>query len=196
MISKILSNVNNLINYFVIFIVLLLVTYAIYKIIVIEGDIYVINERLNRVEMEYMSKEDQQQLGGIMDADDYNVANIIMNEIFTQPPSSQPIIEKTTVKVCKKDEATSIDLDNIINSHDNHDTRLNDDFKEELFDLKKEVIADDRESIVSSSVVMTKKKLQKMSVDKLKDKCMEMGLSNEGTKAQMIERIMDEGNKD
>jgi hypothetical protein len=193
MISKILSNVNNLINYFVIFIVLLLVTYAIYKIIVIEGDIYLINERINRIEMECISKENQNQIDGIMNADDYNVANIIMNEIFTQPP--QPIIEKTTMKVCKKDEATSIDLDNIINN-DNHDVRLNEDLKEEIFDLKKEIIADDRESIVSSSLVMTKKKLQKMSLDKLKEKCLEMGLSNEGTKAQIIERIIDEGNKE
>jgi hypothetical protein len=194
MISKILSNVNNLINYFVIFIVLLLVTYTIYKVIVIEGEIYVINERLNRVEMECISKEDQQQLGGIMNTDDYNVANIIMNEIFTQTPSTpQPIIEKTSIKVCKKDDSpTSIDLDNIIHPQDNQDVRLN----EEIFDLKKEVIADDRESIISSTVAMTKKKLQKMSVDKLKEKCIELGLSSEGTKAQMIDRIMEENNKD
>ena len=191
MISKILSNVNNLINYFVIFIVLLLVTYAIYKIIVIEGEIYVISERLNRVEMECISKEDQQQLGGIMNADDYNVANIIMNEIFTQPP---PIIEKTTTtRVCKKDEPTSIDLDNII---DNNDVRSTEELKEEIFDLKKDIIADDRESIISSSIAITKKRLQKLSVDKLKEKCVEMGISTEGTKAQMIERILEEGNKE
>ncbi len=199
MISKILLNVNNIINYFVIFIVLLLVTYAIYKIIVIEGELYMINERINRVEMECITKENKHPLEDLINNDDYNVANIIMNEIFTQTPQP-PIIEKTTTKVCKKVEPpTSIDLDNIITHpdvNDNQDVRSTQDLKDEIFDLKKDVIADDRESIVSSSVVATKKRLQKMNLDKLKEKCVELGISSEGTKAQIIERILEDGIKE
>jgi len=180
MILKILSNMNNLINYVVIFIVLLLVTYAIYKIIIIEGDIYMISERLNRIEMDYVSKEEQPTINTMINNDDFNVADILMNEIFTQKSP-----------VCKKEEVSSIDLDNIISNQETNEVRPTDELKEEIFDLKKEVIADDRESIVSGSVVMTKKKLQKMSVDKLKEKCVEMDLSQEGTKAQMIDRIIE-----
>ena len=180
MILKILSNMNNLINYVVIFIVLLLVTYAIYKIIIIEGDIYMISERLNRIEMDYVSKEEQPTINTMINNDDFNVADILMKEIFTQKTS-----------VCKKEDVSSIDLDNIISSQDTNEMRPSEELKEEIFDLKKEVIADDRESIVSSSVATTKKKLQKMSVDKLKEKCGEMDLSQEGTKAQMIDRIIE-----
>lgn len=195
MISKLLSNVNNLVNYFVIFIILLLVTYAIYKIIIIEGEVYVVSERLHRIETEYMSKDEGQQLEAGMNNEDFNMANIIMNEIFT------PHIEKTVPKSCKKDEPpTSIDLDDIICSPaipSQPDNSKDDDIiKDEIFDLKKELIADDRESIVSSSIVLTKKRLQKLSAEKLKDKCIELGLSADGTKAQMIERLVEDANKE
>ena len=35
-----------------------------------------------------------------------------------------------------------------------------------------------------------------LNLEKLKDKCMEMKLSTEGTKAQLIDRIMEELNKE
>ena len=54
--------------------------------------------------------------------------------------------------------------------------------------------ADDNQSIISSS--NNKKKLQKLNLEKLKEKCQELGLSQEGSKANLIDRIIDEGNKD
>lgn len=63
------------------------------------------------------------------------------------------------------------------------------EIKEPIFDLKKEVITDDKESIISSN--LTKKKLQKLNLDKLKEKCLELELNPEGTKSQLIDRILE-----
>jgi len=63
------------------------------------------------------------------------------------------------------------------------------EIKEPIFDLKKEVITDDKESIISSN--LTKKKLQKLNLDKLKEKCLELELNTEGTKSQLIDRILE-----
>jgi len=63
------------------------------------------------------------------------------------------------------------------------------EIKEPIFDLKKEVITDDKESIISSN--LTKKKLQKLNLDKLKEKCLELELNPEGTKTQLIDRILE-----
>jgi len=63
------------------------------------------------------------------------------------------------------------------------------EIKEPIFDLKKEVITDDKESIISSN--LTKKKLQKLNLDKLKKKCLELELNPEGTKSQLIDRILE-----
>ena len=61
---------------------------------------------------------------------------------------------------------------------------------EPIFDLKKEMIMDDKESIMSSNN-LTKKKLSKLNLDKLKEKCIELELNTEGTKAQLIDRILE-----
>ena len=62
--------------------------------------------------------------------------------------------------------------------------------KEEIFDLKKEVINDDKESVISSNN-LNKKKLLKWNLDKLKEKCEQLDLPTDGTKAQLIERILE-----
>ena len=96
-----------------------------------------------------------------------------MNEIFSN----------------QEEEPSSIDIDEIIKKDDNSPV------KEEVFDLKKDVMnTDDNQSIISSS--NNRKKLQKLNLEKLKEKCQELELSNEGTKANLIDRIMDEMNKD
>jgi hypothetical protein len=63
----------------------------------------------------------------------------------------------------------------------------------EIFDLKKEIINDDKESIISANVGgghATKKALMKLSIDKLKAKCEERKLSTEGTKNQLADKII------
>lgn len=171
MIGKYLTNMNNLIQYIIMFLILLLIIYLIYKIFIVENDIYIINEKLSKIELQFNKSiviENSK-----FDNEEIEIANNFMNEIFTND-----------------EEPSSIDIDEIIK---NDDTKPS--IKEEVFDLKKEVItADDNQSVISST--NNKKKLQKLNLDKLKEKCQELGLSPDGTKANLIERILDEGNKE
>jgi len=179
MISKYLTNMNNLIQYIIMFLILLLIIYLIYKIFVVENDIYVLNERLSKVELHLNKSTNPIIENTDLNNDDLNIANVFMNEIFSN---------KNDIN---QEEPASIDIDNIIKD-DNPPPKI----KEEIFDLKKDVInTDDNQSIISSSNI-NKKKLQKLNLDKLKDKCLELGLSQEGSKANLIDRILDENNKD
>lgn len=54
----------------------------------------------------------------------------------------------------------------------------------------KEVADADVESVISESNVFNKKKLNKMNIDKVKDICSAIGVSTDGTKNVLIERIL------
>jgi len=171
MIGKYLTNMNNLIQYIIMFLILLLIIYLIYKIFIVETDVYILNERLSKIELQFNKPISIEKT--TLNNEEINVANNFMNEIFSN----------------NDEEPSSIDIDEIIKNDDNPPV------KEEIFDLKKDVITtEDNQSIISSS--NNKKKLQKLNLEKLKEKCQELGLSQEGTKANLIDRIMDETNKD
>jgi hypothetical protein len=181
MISKLLNNISTLVSYVVLFVVLLILSYVIYKIFIIENDIYIMNEKINQIEMEIttippsLSQSSKKEV--------FEMADLCMNKIF------------------KDDKiATAIDIDN--NKIEDFTTIIDDEIvntnqKEEIFDLKKEVlnVEDETSSIISSSN-LNKKKLQKLNLEKLKEKCVELKIPAEGTKAQLIDKIMEEINKD
>jgi hypothetical protein len=172
MIGKYLTNMNNLIQYIIMFLILLLIIYLIYKIFILETDVYILNERLSKIELQ-LNKPISIEKNNYSN-EEINVASNFMNEIFSNQEEEEP---------------SSIDIDEIIKKDDNPPA------KEEVFDLKKDVMnTDDNQSIISSS--NNRKKLQKLNLEKLKEKCQELELSNEGTKANLIDRIMDEMNKD
>jgi len=165
MISKYLTNMNNLVQYVIMFLILLLIIYLIYKIFLVENDVYIINERLSKIEI-YKPTIEKTEL----ENEEIEIATNFMNEIFSN-----------------QEEPSSIDIDEILKEEPV--------IKEEVFDLKKDVITtDDNQSIISSST--NKKKLQKLNLDKLKEKCQELGLSQEGTKANLIDRILDENKEE
>jgi len=171
MIGKYLTNMNNLIQYIIMFLILLLIIYLIYKIFILETDVYILNERLSKIELQFNKSVSIEK--NTYDNEEINVASNFMNEIFSN----------------QDEEPSSIDIDEIIKKDDNPPV------KEEVFDLKKDVMnIDDNHSIISSS--NNRKKLQKLNLEKLKEKCQELELSQEGTKANLIDRIMDEMNKD
>jgi len=171
MIGKYLTNMNNLIQYIIMFLILLLIIYLIYKIFILETDVYILNERLSKIELQLNKPISIEK--NTYSNEEINVASNFMNEIFSN----------------QEEEPSSIDIDEIIKKDDNSPV------KEEVFDLKKDVMnTDDNQSIISSS--NNRKKLQKLNLEKLKEKCQELELSNEGTKANLIDRIMDEMNKD
>jgi hypothetical protein len=171
MIGKYLTNINNLIQYIIMFLILLLIIYLIYKIFIVETNIYIINERLSKLEIQNNEPITIEKTN--LNNEEIEIANNFMNEIFSN-----------------QDEPSTIDIDEIIKTDEKSVV------KEEIFDLKKDVMTtDDNQSIISSSN-NNKKKLQKLNLDKLKEKCKELGISDEGTKANLIERILEETNKD
>lgn len=185
MISKLLNNISTFINYVVLFVVLLILSYVIYKIFIIENDIYIINEKINQIEMDIttippsLSQSSKKEV--------FEMADLCMNNIFKD-------------KCVIKEVPTSIDIDN--DKLEDFTTIIDDEIvhpnpKEEIFDLKKELVKveDETSSIISSSN-LTKKKLQKLNLEKLKEKCVELKLSTEGTKAQLIDKIIEELNKE
>jgi hypothetical protein len=171
MIGKYLTNMNNLIQYIIMFLILLLIIYLIYKIFIIETNVYFMNERLSKMEVQINEPITIEKTN--LNNEEIEIANNFMNEIFSN----------------QIEEPSSIDIDDIIKTDDKISV------KEDLFDLKKDVMTcEDNQSISSSN--NNKKKLQKLNLDKLKDKCKELGLSEEGTKANLIERILEEINKE
>jgi hypothetical protein len=92
-----------------------------------------------------------------------------MNEVFSycnNNPIELPIAEH--VKIEEADVEPEPEIENKV-----------------IFDLKKEDVVDN-----VSTVSLTKKKLSKLNLDSLKQKCTELNLQTEGTKNELIERIL------
>lgn len=182
MIFRLLTNANYLIYFFCIFVILILLTYLIYKVFIVENDLFILNEKINKIELEFNNPN--LNTTSTTTKDNFNLTDIIMNEVFNTTPNMNNVCNLST---CTKTEEQpdAIDIDNII------EVKEEDTKDEVLFDLKKEIIVDEKEgSIISEN--NNKRKLQKLNLEKLKEKCTELNLSTEGTKAQLINRILDE----
>lgn len=183
MIYNLLLNINNLLFYFLVIFIVCLLIYAIYKIFILENEIYLLTDKIAKIEIEYGSGPTElikQNEHHNMRNYDLKMNEIIMNNIF----SDTNIMENESPNNSPKIDI--IEMDNVILTDETiEDTTLN----EPIFDLKKEVLTDDRDSVISSNA--TKKKLLKLNLDRLKDKCTEYGLPTDGTKAQLIERILE-----
>ncbi len=190
MFYKLLLNINNFITYFVALFIVCLLIYVIYKIFILENDLYVINDKLAKIELEYSGNTEviygnnnhnhvQSQKGRNYDI---NMNEIIMNTVFSDNNPISTSMESTNIS-----EVDIIDIDKMILKEDPVEILEN---TSPIFDLKKEVINDDKESIISTNA-NTKKKLLKLNLDRLKEKCNEYELSTDGTKAQLIERILE-----
>jgi hypothetical protein len=128
----------------------------------------------------------------------YNLTEIIMNEVFNN--ENKKNCSNGKCKVVVEPEINEIDLDaimktEVINTQETS-VKTSDEQSTVIFDLKKEVVMNDAESVVSGGGQLTKKRLLKLNLDKLKEKCVELNLSTDGTKAQLIERICEEVNKE
>lgn len=146
----------------------MIIMYVVYKIFILENDIYILNDRINKIEVEYgmSSVNNQPTRSNIIyppTSQEIDMSEMIMNEIFN-------------------DKIDIIDIDKM------EDPPVKEE--EVIFDLKKEVINDDKESVISSNN-LNKKKLLKWNLDKLKEKCDQLDLPTDGTKAQLIERILE-----
>jgi hypothetical protein len=190
MIFRLLTNANYLIYFFCIFVILILLTYLIYKVFIVENDLFILNEKINRFELEFNNPNST--LGSVCAKENFNLSDIIMNEVFNSKPCNSSGVCKMSFN--KQEDVANeidIDIDNIIDKNDVIEVVEEKTKDENLFDLKKEIIVDDKESSVISEN-NTKRKLQKLNLDKLKEKCTELNLSTEGTKAQLVNRILEE----
>lgn len=195
---------------FVLFILLVVLTafYVWRRISNMESYTKILEKKVNTL------KKDNKELRELLytDESDANDADVIMNKIFNPeiilnnvPQKHNETIPSTTNTVCNDDkcvikEDTSDIIQNIIGESiqipispvietspinnlpvANHETPDND--------------VHDIESVISDAVsgapgVYNRKKLSKMNLDKLKDVCVSMGLSTDGTKNVLIDRIL------
>ena len=166
-----------------------------YKYLYLEQSVYLLTNKVNKLEIEFNNPSIYNNSNTSNSA--LESAEIIMNEIFNDgfcstnscpfipssssttsppPPPSTPPVKNTTVPIPNKEMEE--DTVQIVN---------------EIFDLKKDIINDDKESIISANIGgghATKKALMKLSIDKLKAKCEERKLSTEGTKNQLADKII------
>jgi len=178
------------------FFILLVVIYLIYKIFLLETEVFLLNEKMNKIELDLNNDDTTINTCKIMNTnmntntntvnlteEDMKVSEYIMNEIFNED-------DKTIIELdIEKEEV--FDLKKEVPKKPSSEKEIQ---KEPLKEIQKEPEReqpDETESISSNINVMNKKKLQKLNLDKLKEKCMELGLSVEGTKAQLIDRLLE-----
>lgn len=105
----------------------------------------------------------------------FNMDDMIMNEVFNYPHKTPniklPVAEHVHIKIEESSDDNNADPEPPI--------------KNEVFDLKK----DDNDNISVSSGI-NKKKLSKLNLDGLKQKCTELNLQTDGTKSELIDRII------
>ena len=197
MLFKLLSNINYIFYFICIAFVLLILTYIIYKMFLLEADIYLLVEKINKIELEFNYNNTNSKSTSCSSHNKNNcsmkLSDIIMNEVFnpyqTNIKKNKDDIDK---EIVNEKDVDVIDIDEIIG-----DIKENEPDNKIIFDLKKEtVLNNDNESVISSSNKITKKKLQKLNLDKLKEKCVELDISSEGTKPQLIDKILEELNKE
>jgi len=176
------------------FFILLVVIYLIYKIFLLETEVFLLNEKMNKIELDLnedqcKNKDETCKITNNVNLteEDMKVSEYIMNEIFNEDDKTiiELDIEKEEVFDLKKEVSKKTPVEK---------ETQKEPLREPLRELQKEPEReqpDETESISSNVNVMNKKKLQKLNLDKLKEKCMELGLSVEGTKAQLIDRILE-----
>jgi len=206
-----LISLNNILFYFVYFVMIVFVLFLSYKYLYLEQSIYLMSNKLNKLEIELNNPSlCSNTINNKKINDTIKNADIVMNEIFNSENSAN--ILKSSSAVC----SISGICNNISNSHSNSPSNNSssnsssisslsqvqaeeivpvtedENIVNEIFDLKKD--NDDKESSISNNIVggghSVKKTLMKLSIDKLKAKCEERKLSTEGTKNQLADRII------
>ena len=187
-----LFTLNNIIFYITYAILFIFLFFMAYKYLYLEQSVYLLTNKVNKLEIEFNNPNVYTNSSTKTSNSALDSAEIIMNEIFNDGFCDN--------NVCKFTSSTSITTPStpavVAPSSNIKQEEIHDDTVQivnEIFDLKKEVINDDKESIISANVGgghATKKALMKLSIDKLKVKCEERKLSTEGTKNQLADKII------
>jgi|688.fasta_scaffold245505_1 hypothetical protein len=185
-----LFTINNILFYVSYIILVILLLFLSYKYLYLEQSNFVITSRLNKLEIELNGGISSKPITNISTdeyyKDKYESANEMMNQIYGDYNDKCDINGTCSMSDHNDVSDDTNDIEITVISHDKPVKT------KEIFDLKKEVL-DDNVSVISSNVApsaLTKKSLSKLSSDKLKAKCDELKISNEGTKNQLIDRII------
>ena len=179
-----LFSIHNIITYFSFFISLIFIFFLSYKYLYLEQSIYLLNNKLNKLEIEYNNPN---VYSNTHTSKTFDTAEFIMNEIFNEDNSCSINNKCKNTNEIKTDNSVIIDTTDTIDTTDKPSST-------EIFDLKKD--NEDKESTVSGALGLTggghatKKALMKLTIDKLKSKCEERKISTEGTKNQLADRII------
>ena len=140
MIYRLLANLNYLFYFFCIFVVLLILTYVIYKIFIIDNDLFILNDKLNKIEMEIGNSSFVKSTSDKNHT--FNLTDIIMNEVFNNDKPEKSYCSDNKCKL-KKPDVNEIDIDEVINIETVNPISTSLNTEEPIFDLKKEVINDE-----------------------------------------------------
>lgn len=181
-----LFSFNSIVYYFTLFIMFIIVFFLSYKYLYLEQTLFMLSNKLNKLEIEYNNPSVYSPSTVKM-----NTAEIIMNEIFNECTDG----DCCPINKHPYDDEIENNQENNLKNTSAPATQIIDEIEviDEIFDLKKDVLADDKESVISASVNgghAAKKALMKLSLDKLKAKCEEREISTEGTKNQLADRII------
>lgn len=170
------------------------------KLTILEGNFYILEKRVNLMKKE--SRESKL-------AKSIERSNIVMNEIFgdavVQGSSETcktggcvfPVADITEIaKPIEDDENVKITFTNDLDMKIQEAIDPVDIINALEINENKEVKDADTVSIASDMTFNTdekysQKKLSKMNLDKLKEVCSQLNISNDGTKAQLITRILE-----
>lgn len=197
-----LFTINNILFYFTYAVLFIFLFFMAYKYLYLEQSVYLLTNKINKLEIEFNNPSavynNSNNSNSALES-----AEIIMNEIFNDgfcsnnscqfmPSTPSPPSSASTVSTTSTTSASAAKTSNTpIATQEIHEDTVQ--IVNEIFDLKKEIINDDKESIISANVGgghATKKALMKLSIDKLKAKCEERKLSTEGTKNQLADKII------
>lgn len=142
-----------------------------FKLINVENDIRILNNRINKVNTINNSSIISPNSIKYNSIPNIKLDDIIMNEVFS-------CCDKNSCKI--PEVAKEIPPENPIEVQDVKPV--------EIFDLKS--IENDKSSEIGSSKINNKKKLQKLHLDDLKEKCSHLNLNTDGTKSELIERLI------
>lgn len=197
-ILKLLS-FNNLFTYMIYAIFTIIILFLIYKYIYLEQAVYLITNKLDRLESELLNSSSSSKSCSPSNQNSNMMKNaeFIMNEIFNMDSSSGSCCSHPPQKEVKKqpepvDEIVPVIEEPVVSVATNlFDLKRTSNEKEVIDDKKKD--DDDKGSTISNIVGgghAIKKNLIKLSIDKLKTKCEERNLPTEGTKNQLADRII------
>lgn len=195
------------INIVILVLLVFLVLFLWRKIIVLEGNYFIIEKRVNLI------KKDTREMSAKRK---FENSNIVMTEIFDDivdtdtcknmgkcsfPLTSNCEIPISTSNICETD--TPFEFNIQYNTDEIHITDTEDDtqisFDTEKISSNDEIKIVDKDNETNSTTSeftfntdkYNLKKLSKLNVDKLKDLCLSHNLSVDGTKSQLVNRILE-----